>query len=319
MALVVIHGDLPGEAEARLRQKHEVVVTKTEQELHGLAKLAQAEGLLCLLTLRVNQQLLARMPSLKVVANFGVGFDNIDVPACTSRKIAVANTPDVLTEGTADLAWALLAATARRIPEGDRYVRSGQWKGYASDLLLGVDMFGKTLGIVGLGRIGRAMARRAEGFSMRIIYSHPRPVVGVPYTHVAFDTLLTESDFVSLHCPLRPETHHLLDAKALAKLRPNAIVVNTARGAVIDEKALIEWVRRGGIAGLDVFEGEPNVPAELVAEGRIVLLPHIGSATAETRRAMAILASQNLLDALSGRRPAALLNPDVWPAFVGPT
>jgi glyoxylate reductase len=310
MQKVVFAGSLPEAAGARLRGRY-YIAGPTDAESLG-RELADADGLLALLTLRVDDALLARAPKLRVVGNFAVGTDNIDLAACTRRGIAVTNTPDVLTETTADLAFALLLAAARRIPEADRYVRARRWHGgFERDLLVGVDVFKKTLGIVGLGRIGGAVARRAEGFGMEVIYAAPRPVVGVPYRCVALPELLAVADFVSLHCPLTETTRHLIGAAELRLLKPGAVLVNTARGPLIDEAALASWVAAGGRAGLDVFEREPAIDPELLASERVVVSPHIGSATAETRARMATLAADGIDDVLSGRRPAHLVNPDV--------
>jgi glyoxylate reductase len=297
---------VPATAWARLRENHQVL-TAEPAALGSL--LPDAVGLLALLTLRVDAALLEAAPRLRVVANFAVGFDNIDVDACTHRGVVVTHTPNVLTETTADLAFALLMAVARRLPEGERKVRAGEWKGFAPDFLLGTDVWGKTLGIIGMGRIGRAVARRAQGFAMRILYSGRHPADGAPGEQVTLDALLEQSDFVSLHCPLGPLTRHLIGAPELARMKPGAILINTARGAIVDEAALIEWLARGGRAALDVFEQEPQVPAGLLASERVVLSPHVGSATVETRARMADLAACGIEDVLAGRRPAYPVNP----------
>ncbi len=212
MKKVVLFGPLPDSAEARLRGRYDIVKVAHEGAL--LVELQDAEGLLSPLTLRVDEALLRHAPDLKVVANFAVGYDNIDVPACTQKGVVVVNTPGVLTETTADLTFALLLAVARRVPEADRKLRAGEWKGWAADFLLGVDVFSKTLGIVGLGRIGGAVARRALGFGMRILYTARRPVPGAPYEYLSLDELLAQADFVSLHCPAGPLTRHRASARA---------------------------------------------------------------------------------------------------------
>jgi glyoxylate reductase len=256
---------------------------------------------------------------LRVIANVGVGYDNIDVAACTRRRILVTNTPDVLTEATADLAFALLMAVARRLVESDRYVREGHWHYWQWAYLWGADLHRKTLGVYGLGRIGKAVARRARGFSMRVLYYdivRPAPALerelGAQF--VDRETLLREADFLTLHVPLTPETHHLISARELAMMKPAAFLINAARGKVVDEAALVEALesRRIAGAGLDVFEQEPSVQPALLALPNVVLTPHVGSATSETRLAMAMLAVENLLAALEGRRPPNPVNPEIY-------
>jgi glyoxylate reductase len=272
-----------------------------------------ADGLLCLLTERIDAELLAAAPRLRAVANCAVGYDNIDVAAAAARGIVVTNTPDVLTETSADLAWALLLAAARRVVEGDRLVRSGVWPGWSPDLLLGTDVHGATLGIVGLGRIGAAVARRARGFGMRVLYTQRhrlrRPPAGARFTPLP--RLLAQADFVSLHVPLTAATRHLIGARELTRMKRTAILVNTSRGPVVDERALVRALASGRIAaaGLDVYEREPETPAALRALPNVVLTPHIASATTETRRRMAILAAMNLAAALAGREPPNRVRP----------
>jgi len=277
-----------------------------------------AEGLLAV-GARVSEGLLAQAPHLRVVANCGVGYDNIDVAACTARRIVVTNTPGVLTETTADLAFALLMAAARRLAEGDRFVREGRWQRWEWKLLWGADIFGKTLGLYGFGRIAQAVARRGRGFSMRILYHarHRAPEVlekEVGAQFVDRSGLLRESDFLSLHVPLTPETEHLIRAEDFALMKPGAFLINTARGKVVDEEALVQALKARKIAGagLDVFEHEPHVHPDLMRLDNVVLMPHVGSATAETRLKMALLAAENLLAALEGRRPPNLVNPETF-------
>jgi lactate dehydrogenase-like 2-hydroxyacid dehydrogenase len=255
-----------------------------------------------------------KLDGVKVISNVGVGYDNINVPAANARGILVTNTPDVLTETTADLAWALLLAAARRIVEGHHYVHSGEWRKWAIDLLVGRDVHHKTLGIFGLGRIGQAVARRARGFSMRLLYHDlqraPESVekeLGAEF--VDKETLLRESDFVSLHVPLIDSTRKLIGEPELRMMRPTAILVNTSRGPVVDEAAVARALRERWItsAGLDVFEREPQVNPELLQLENVVLAPHIGSASVETRRRMSMLAVENALAALQGRRPPNLV------------
>ncbi|HEV2783628.1 MAG TPA: D-glycerate dehydrogenase [Actinophytocola sp.] len=283
-----------------------------------LRRAAGKDGLLTLLTEKVDAELLdAAGPQLKIVANHAVGFDNIDVPACTQRGVLVTNTPDVLTEATADLAWALILASVRRVAEGDRFLRSRQPWVWGPSMMLGHDMSRKTLGIAGCGRIGGAVARRATGFGMRLIYHDPirlpsdvEQSLGLAW--VEFDTLLAESDIISIHAPLTPDTRHLFDADAFAKMKPTAVLVNTARGPIVDEPALAEALRSGQIfaAGLDVYEREPAVEEALLDLDNVTLLPHLGSATIETRTAMGLLTVENLLAGLADRRPPSLLNPE---------
>ena len=267
---------------------------------------------------RVPEAVLVQAPALRVVANVGVGYDNVDVAACTRRGILVTNTAGVLEETTADLAFSLLLAVARRIAEGDRYVREGRWKEWEWGLLWGADVSRKTLGIYGFGHIGQAMARRGRGFSMRILY-HSRHraseaverELGAQY--VDRETLLRESDYLSLHVPLTPQTRHLIKAEDFRRMKPTAFLINTARGPMVDEEALAAALRDRAIAGagLDVFEAEPRVHPVLLSLPNVVLMPHVGSATGETRLKMAMLAAENLLAALEGQRPPNLVNPEV--------
>jgi lactate dehydrogenase-like 2-hydroxyacid dehydrogenase len=286
-----------------------------------LRRVTGVDGVLALLTDKVDDEFLdAAGPQLKVVSNFAVGFDNIDVAACTRRGVAVGNTPGVLTETTADLAWTLLRAAARRIVEGADYVREDRWKTWGPMLLLGPDVHGSTLGIVGFGRIGQAVARRAMGFGMRILYhdvarAQNAVETSLGATFVSLDELLAESDFVSLHVNLTPETKHLIDAKALAKMKSTAILVNTSRGPVVDSSALVHALREGEIAGagLDVTDPEP-LPAShpLVGLANCLIVPHIASATRATRGKMAEMAAANLLAGIRGERLPTPVNPEVY-------
>jgi lactate dehydrogenase-like 2-hydroxyacid dehydrogenase len=286
-----------------------------------LRRVAGVDGLLSLLTDRVDDELLdAAGPQLKVVSNFAVGFDNIDVPALSRRGIPAGNTPGVLTETTADLAFALLMAAARRIPESVDYVRDGRWNTWGPMLLMGVDVHGATLGIVGFGRIGRELARRGRGFGMRILYHDVHPATPedeaeLGAARVELDELLAESDFVSLHVNLTDDTHHLIDADALRAMKPTAVLVNTSRGPVVDPDALTAALRDGQIfaAGLDVTEPEP-LPADhpLVGLANCVVVPHIASASKVTRGKMAAMAAANLLAGLRGERLPTPINPEVY-------
>ena len=281
-------------------------------------KLQHAHGVVCQLTDPITAPVIASAPQLRVIAQVAVGTDNIDVPAATARRIVVTNTPGVLTEATADLTWALLLATARRVPEAERFLRSGSWKRWDVDLLCGADVHKKTLGLVGFGRIGQAVARRARGFAMRVLYSSRNRASAeveqeLQAHHLPLDTLLQQSDFVSLHVPLRPETTHLIGAERLARMRPHAILINTSRGPVVDEKALVAALEERLIAGagLDVFEREPAVEPGLLALQNVVLLPHVGSATTSVRGLMCALAAQNCTAVLTGERPQHPVNAEV--------
>jgi glyoxylate reductase len=281
---------------------------------------AGAGAVLTLLHDRVDGPLLdAAGAQLRCVANVAVGFDNIDVAAATARGVAVTNTPGVLTDATADLAMALILAVTRRVGEAERLVRAGGTWSWDMFFMLGTGLTGKVLGVVGLGAIGRAVARRALAFGMKLVYSGPRRApadvergLGGAW-HLPLDELLATADVVTLHCPLTPATRHLIDARALALMRPSAFLVNTARGPVVDENALVDALRSGALAGaaLDVYEREPEVHSGLLELGNVVLLPHLGSATVETRTAMAVLAAQNAIAVLEGRRPPTPVNPEV--------
>jgi glyoxylate reductase len=277
------------------------------------------DGLLSLLTDKVDGEVMDEAgPQLKVISNHAVGFDNIDVQAATARKIPVGNTPDVLTDATADFAFALMMAVARRIPEAERYVHEGRWKTWGPMILLGVDLKGATLGLVGFGRIGKAMARRATGFDMRVIYYDPNEKKVDSDSHatrVDFETLLKESDFISLHTPLTPATRHLIDSEALSKMKPHAVLVNTARGPVVDMDALCEALKEKRIfgAGLDVTDPEPlPIDSPLLTLDNIVIVPHIASASTTTREKMSGMAAQNLIAGLKGERLPNCVNPQVY-------
>jgi lactate dehydrogenase-like 2-hydroxyacid dehydrogenase len=282
-----------------------------------MEKVTDIDGLYCLLTERIDAELLDAAPKLRVVSNMAVGYNNIDVDACTARGIPVGNTPGVLTDTTADCAFALLMAATRRIVEGADYVRAGRWKTWGPMLLMGQDVHGATLGIVGFGRIGQALARRARGFDMRVLY-HDAYVSDVApdldATSVDLDTLLAESDFVSLHVPLTEETHHLIGEEELRRLKPTAVLVNTARGEVVDPDALYQALWDGEIAyaALDVTEPEP-IPADhpLLSLSNCIVVPHIASASVATRTKMAVIAAENLLAGLRGELLPHCVNPQV--------
>ena len=277
------------------------------------------DGLLCLLTDKIDGEVMDEAgPQLKVISNHAVGFDNIDVPAATARRIPVGNTPDVLTDATADFAFALMMAVARRIPEAERYVQDGKWKTWGAMTLLGVDIKGATLGLVGFGRIGKAVARRALGFEMRVIYYDPgekKPYPDLKAAPVDFESLLEESDFISLHTPLTLDTRHLIDAEALSKMKSNAVLINTARGPVVDPDALYEALKEHRIfgAGLDVTEPEPlPLDSPLLGLDNVVIAPHIASASKTAREKMSWMAAQNLIAGLKGERLPNCVNPRVY-------
>ena len=275
-----------------------------------IERLRGKDGLICHIISAIDEEVLAAAPTLKIVANVAVGFNNIDVTACRRRGVVVTNTPDVLTETTADFAWALLMAAARRVVEADHFARSGQWQRWQWGLLWGADVHGKTLCIVGFGRIGRAVARRAMGFDMRVLYHDAvRADAGVERelraTAVSLESLLREADFVTLHTNLTPETRHLMNERTLRLMKTSAILVNAARGPIVDEAALARALREGWIAGagLDVFEEEPKIHPGLTPLSNAVLAPHIASASRDTRLAMATLAVRNCLAVLDGKPP----------------
>ncbi len=315
---------IPEEGLARVREATDATIWEDElppPRDQLLSAVEGCDGILTLLTDRVDDELLDRAgPQLKVVSNFAVGFDNIDVPACTRRRLPVGNTPGVLTETTADLAWALLMASARRLVEGNRYVRDGKWKTWGPMLLMGPDVHGATIGIVGFGRIGQAVARRAKGFGMRIVYHDlqrvPKSVEAeFDATYMTLEGLLGESDFVSLHTVLSPETKGLINAERLGWMKPTAVLVNTSRGPVVDSMALVEALRDGTIAAaaLDVTDPEP-LPADhpLVGLDNCLVVPHIASASRATRGKMASMAAANLLAGIRGDRLPTPVNPEVY-------
>jgi len=284
-----------------------------------LEKVRDIDGLLCLLTDKIDARVIEAGERLKVISNYAVGYDNIDVEAATKRGIYVTNTPGVLTETTADLAWAILMAIARRVVEADKYVRAGRWvHAWGPKMMLGSDVHGKTLGIVGLGRIGSAVARRAKGFNMRVIYydvvrrEDLEGELGLEYKPL--EELLKEADYITLHVPLTKDTYHLIGERELNMMKPTAYLINTSRGAVIDQRALYRALKERRIAGaaLDVFEKEPiDQDDPLLELDNVVLTPHIGSASVETRKKMAMMAAENLVSVLRGVEPPNLVNPEV--------
>ncbi len=316
---IVVTSPLPGGALDALRAAHNVVVLGTASagptpaQLHSAMR--DADALLCMLTDPVPREAIASSGRLRVIGNCAVGYDNIDVPAATELGVQVVNTPNVLTDATADLAWALLLAAARRIAEADRFVRARRFRGWRLDLLLGRPLRGRTLGIAGMGRIGRAIAERAQGFGLLVLYTQrhqldPAEEERLGARYVDKSTLLASSDFLALSLPASPETRHWLDRTAIALLEPGAVVVNTGRGSTVDEAALAEALESGQIAaaGLDVFEREPEIDARLLALDNVVLAPHIGSATDETRSAMAQAVAGDILRVLAGQAPEHPVN-----------
>ena len=283
-----------------------------------LARLAHKDGLICQLTDRIDSGLLDAVPNVKVVSNVAVGFDNIDIPAATERGVIVTNTPGVLTDTTADLAFALILGAGRRLGESERYLRAGLFRQWRIDLLTGWDIWGSTLGVLGMGRIGQAVARRGRGFNMRVLYYDPfrqsddrERELGIEY--VSMDELLAQADFVSLHCALTPDTHHLIGPDELSAMKPTAVLVNTSRGPVVDEAALADALQAGVIAaaGLDVFEHEPEVHPKLLGLENALIVPHIASASVATRTRMCVMAAENMVAGLAGQRPPNIVNPEV--------
>ena len=311
---------IPERALRLLQGHYSVEVNNEDRPLRReelLDKVRGRHGVMTMLNDMVNDELMdAAGSQCRIFANYAVGVNNIDIPSASQRGIFISNTPDVLTDATADMAWALLLATARRIAEGDRIIRSGGFIGWSPLFMLGVEVTGKTLGIVGAGRIGQAVARRASGFDMKILYTanNPKPdfekTTGASF--IGLDSLLELSDFVSLHVPLTPVTHHLISKHEFGIMKETAILINTSRGPVIDEKALAEALRTGQIrgAGLDVYEREPEVEKGLLDLDKAVLCPHLGSATLETRERMGLMAAENILAALRGEMPPQCLNPE---------
>lgn len=316
--VVLITRRLPSEA-AETLTRADFTVREIEADIGVarsdlLAALPGCSGVISVLSDVVDAAFLdAAGSALRVVANFAVGHENIDIGACTARRVWATNTPDVLTDATADLTWTLILSAARRVIEGDRLARSGEWTGWTPTQLLGLELGGATLGIIGAGRIGCAVGKRAPAFGMRVVYAHPRhaPTLdALGAERLPLDDLLSVADVVTLHTPMKPENRHLLDAGRLARLKPTAILINTARGPLIDERALASALRNGDIAGagLDVYEHEPRISPELMDLPNVVLLPHLGSATRATRGRMARLAAENVVEVLQGRSPKTPLN-----------
>ncbi len=320
---VYITRQIPTAGIELLRQCCDVEINPEDRPLRRdelLHVVQDKQGVIGLLTDRIDGEFFDAAPLLKGYANYAVGFDNIDVAEATRRNMPVSNTPDVLTKATAELAWALLFAVARRVAEGDRVMRSGNWAGWGPLQFIGSDISGKTLGIVGAGRIGTAMARMSKGFDMRVLYTNhsgranPELERDLGARRVTFEELVRQADFISIHAPLTPQTRHLFNAAVFAAMKPTACIVNTGRGPVIKEDDLVTALRQGDIAGagLDVYENEPAMASGLAGLDNAVLLPHVGSATQSSRQDMATLAARNLLAMLEGRRPETCLNPEIY-------
>jgi len=316
---ILVTREVFDETLAYLAEHCEVESNQADQPFDPAAlaqRMHDKDGVVCCLTDRIDDALLAKSPRLKVVANIAVGYNNIDVPASTARGVMVTNTPGVLDDSTADLAFTLILATARRLTEAEAYVRAGKWQGWHLKQMLGVDVHHATLGIIGMGRIGQQIARRASGFKMRVLYHNrnrwPADVEKwLNAEYVGKDQLLAQSDFVVLQIPYSPATHHYIGAPELKQMKPTAILINSTRGGVVDDAALVDALKNGTIraAGLDVFENEPKLHPGFLALKNVVLAPHVGSSTEATRRAMAMTAAKNAVAALTGATPPNLLNP----------
>ena len=319
---VFLTREIPPAVLAHLREHTDLTMNSEDRVLSAgeiIAGLRGRDALLCNITDPIGAEIMDAVPGLRVIANFGVGFNNIDVAAATARKIPVTNTPGVLTEATADIAFALLLAAARRLGEGERLVRSRQWTGWNPMQMLGADVTGATLGLLGFGRIGKAMAKRARAFDLKVIYWNRTRLSAaeeqaMDVTYRPFDEVVAAADFLSLHVAYNKDTHHLVGERQLSAMKSTAIIINTARGPVIDEKALVRALaaKRIGGAGLDVFEKEPALEPELYTLENAVIVPHLGSATIGTRTKMGMLAAQNLLAVCSGQRPPHCVNPQIY-------
>ncbi len=315
---LLITGKIPDTVLASLEAAHQVEMNPLDRPMNRekiLTQVRDKDGLLCMITDRIDRELMASAPHLKIIANYGVGFNHIDLKAATGKRIVVTNTPDVLTDATADLTFALILAVGRRVVEGDTRTRRGKFQFWAPMHFLGREITGKTLGIVGFGRIGRAVAKRAAGFGMPVIYHQrnrldPHLEKALNATYAPLDRLLENSDVVSLHLPLTPETTHLIGRCELRRMKPASCLINTSRGPVVDEAALVRALRNKEIygAGLDVYEQEPALAPGLSQLDNVVLLPHVGSATIETRTRMAEMAAENLLSFFQGKKPPNCLN-----------
>lgn len=319
---ILITARLPEQLLEPICRLHSITVSSDDRPFERerlLREIREQDGLLCSITDRIDREIFERAPRLKMIANYGVGFDHIDLAEATRRRIPVSNTPGVLTDATADLAFALILAVGRRLVEGDRLTRAGDFQFWAPFHFLGREVSGKTLGIIGLGRIGQAVARRAAGFNMRILYHNRKRLLEAEELQLGAkyctqEELLSQADFISLHVPLTPDTHHLIGTGQLRSMKPDAILINTSRGPVVDERALVAALEQGEIggAGLDVYENEPELVPGLEQLSNVVLVPHIGSATVETRTRMGTMAVANLLAGLAGRLPDNCLNREIF-------
>lgn len=313
---------IPEEGLSLLRSRYDVEMNEEERQLSRgemIDRVRDCDGLVCLLSEKIDREVLEAAVKVKVISNFAVGYDNIDIEAATELGIVVCNTPGVLTNTVADLVWALMLGVARRIVESDDFVRGGRFKGWEPMLMRGYDIYGKTLGIIGMGRIGKAVAERARGFSMRVLYydidrlnDEEEKLLNAHYC--SLDELLSQSDFISLHVPLTRKTSKLIGRDEFCLMKRTAIFVNTSRGQVVDEEALVEALRERIIAGagLDVFEKEPEIHPGLLNLSNVILLPHIGSATVETRSKMAVIIAENIINTLDGRKHNNIVNVEVW-------
>ncbi|PYR94977.1 MAG: D-glycerate dehydrogenase [Acidobacteria bacterium] len=308
MSRILLTRRIPSSVFSQLESQHTVDLNDRDslprEELKR--RVADKDALICVLTDKIDAEVMASGPALKVIATIAVGYDNIDVAAARERGIIVTNTPDVLTQAVAEFTWALILGIARRVGEGDRLIRAGAWKRWGLDFMLGTELHGKQLGIIGAGRIGRAVAAKAPAFGMKAVFARRSPDVKDP-AYISLDQLLISSDVVSIHTPQTPQTYHLIDKKALARMKRSALLVNTARGPIVDEEALAWALDERLIAGaaLDVYEKEPEVHPDLLRRENVLLAPHLGSATRETRTAMAELAVRNVLAVLAGDEPLA--------------
>ena len=317
---ILVTREVFDETLAYLAEHCEVESNQPDKPLDAAAlaqRLKDKDGVVCCLTDRIDAALIAACTRLKVVANIAVGYNNIEVPACTARGVMVTNTPGVLDDSTADLAWTLILATARRLTEAEAYIRAGDWQGWHLKQMLGVDVHHATLGVIGMGRIGQQIVRRAAGFKMRVLYHNRNRLPAdverwLNAEYATKDQLLAQADFVVLQMPYSPATHHYIGAAELRKMKPTAILINSTRGGAVDDAALIEALKNGTIraAGLDVFENEPKLNPGFLALKNVVLAPHVGSSTETTRRAMAMTAAKNAVAALAGGEPPNLLNPE---------